>query len=148
MKIKTLCTSCLLALASMACQPASKHSEQLHSSKEKELTLGIVQKEIRKGMSAADVAIVLGSPNIVTRDKEGLETWVYDKIATEVSYSKDSGGVSPGIGAAGSSVVGLILGNYSKQSGATASTQKTLTIVIKFNEDQEVNTFSTHSSRF
>jgi hypothetical protein len=32
------------------------------------MTLGVVQKEIHKGLSQADVAEALGSPNIVTRD--------------------------------------------------------------------------------
>ncbi len=42
------------------------------------MTVGIVQKEIRIGMSQADVAAALGSPNIVTRDSEGKETWIYE----------------------------------------------------------------------
>ena len=66
---------------------------------EKELTLGIVQKEIKVGMSQADVISVLGSPNIVTRDSEGRETWVYDKIATEYFYTKESEGIGTGVGA-------------------------------------------------
>ena len=36
------------------------------------------------------VATALGSPNIVTRDAEGRETWIYDKIATEASYSNSN----------------------------------------------------------
>ncbi|MEI6127326.1 MAG: hypothetical protein WCQ99_12320, partial [Pseudomonadota bacterium] len=59
------------------------HESKLHSAKEREMTLGIVQKEIRAGMSQATVAEALGSPNIVTRDEDGQETWIYDKIATE-----------------------------------------------------------------
>ena len=54
------------------------------------MTLGIVQKEIRVGLSQADVAAALGSPNIVTKDSADKETWVYDKIASEASYSASS----------------------------------------------------------
>ena len=43
-------------------------------------------------MSQAEIVIALGSPNIVTRDKSAQETWVYDKVASEVSYSQDKGG--------------------------------------------------------
>ena len=71
------------------------------------MTVGVVQKEIRKGMSAADVAEVLGSPNIVTTDSEGREVWIYDKISTDVSYSQDSGG--GGIAGAGGSNLGMAL---------------------------------------
>jgi len=41
-------------------------------------------------MSGAEVTQILGSPNIVTADENGLETWVYDKVATEANYSKSS----------------------------------------------------------
>ena len=100
------------------------------------MTLGIVQKEIRAGLTQADVATALGSPNIVTRDAAGNETWIYDKVATEASYSRsDAYGTI------------LILG-ASSAAGAAASTQKTLTVVIKFDGDQRVETFSYHSSRF
>ena len=41
----------------------------------------------------------------------------------------------------------LVLGGGSA-SGATSTTQKTLTVVIKFGPDQRVDTFSYHASRF
>jgi hypothetical protein len=44
------------------------------------MTLGIVQKGIRIGITQADVAASLGSPNIVARDSAEAETWIYDKI--------------------------------------------------------------------
>jgi len=69
---------------------AAQHQLNLGSSQEREMTLGIVQKEIRVGLSQADVAAALGSPNIVTKDSADKETWVYDKIASEASYSASS----------------------------------------------------------
>ncbi len=125
------------------CMSAAEHQQSLHSSNEREMTVGIVQKDIHVGMSQADVAAALGSPNIVSKDSEGDQSWIYDKIATEVSYSRDAGGI--GAGAAG---WGIILGGYSKSAGAAAQTQKTLTIVIKFDENSLVKTLSYHSSKF
>ncbi len=58
------------------CMTAADHQRSLGSSQEREMTLGVVQKEIRVGMSQADVATALGSSNIVTKDDEGKETWV------------------------------------------------------------------------
>ena len=120
------------------CMTAAQHQENLHTAKEREMTVGIVQKEIRPGMSQADVAAALGSPNIVTRDNESKETWIYDKIATEASYSKGSGGIGGGVGAGGAPGVALILGiltgSYSKEAGAAGITQKTLTVIIKFDK--------------
>ena len=54
---------------------------------EKRLTVGTVQREIQKGMTAAAVAEVLGAPNIVTTDEQRREVWIYDRIATERAYS-------------------------------------------------------------
>jgi outer membrane protein assembly factor BamE (lipoprotein component of BamABCDE complex) len=118
------------------CMTAAQHQQSLPTTKEREMTLGIVQKEIRVGMSQPDLATALGSPNIVTRDSEGRETWIYDKIATEASYSK-----SHGYGTI------LILG-LSRDTGAISTTQKTLTVVIKFNEKNLVESFSYHTSKF
>ena len=119
-----------------ACSTAADHQRSLGSTAERETTLGIVQKEIRAGLTQDEVIAALGSPNIVTRDAEGHETWVYDKIASEASYSR-------------SDVYGtiLVLGGGSA-SGAASTSQKTLTVVIKFAPDQRVDTFSYHSSRF
>lgn len=118
------------------CMTAAQHQQSLPTTKEREMTLGIVQKEIRVGMLQPDIATALGSPNIVTRDSEGRETWIYDKIATEASYSK-----SHGYGTI------LILG-LSRDTGAISTTQKTLTVIIKFNEKNLVESFSYHASKF
>ncbi len=132
------------------CMTATEHQQSLHSSNEREMTVGIVQKDIHTGMSQAEVAEALGSPNIVSKDGEGNQTWIYDKIATEISYSQDSGGIIGGAGGAVSSW-SMVLGGgvgYSKSAGAAAQTQKTLTVIIKFDENDLVKTLSYHSSKF
>lgn len=142
--------SVLPILLFLGCMSAEEHRRGLHSASEREMTLGIVQKDIRVGMSQADVATALGSPNIVTTDSDGNESWIYDKIATEVSYSGESGGVSGGVGGilGGWTLIGGGSAQYAKSTGATAQTQKTLTVVIKFDENKSVKTLSYHSSKF
>jgi hypothetical protein len=81
--------SLILAAVLCACT-AQYHARDVQGAGERTMTLGVVQKEIHKGLSQADVAEALGSPNIVTRDSAGLETWVYDKTATEASYSNSA----------------------------------------------------------
>jgi hypothetical protein len=112
------------------------HDQRVRSAAEREMTLGVVQKEIRVGLSQAEVVERLGSPNIVTRDAAGKETWVYDKVATEASYST-------------SQLYGtiLILG-AGQAAGAARSSQRTLTVVIKFDDQQRVESFSYHASKF
>ena len=136
----------------IGCMSAHQHYQQTHGSQERQMTVGTVQKEIRKRMSAAEVAEVLGSPNIVTTDAEGREVWVYDKISTDVTYSNDSAGAGISLliaGARGGTAGGgLGSGNYSRSAGAQSKTQRTLTVIIKFDEHNKVRDFAYHSSRF
>ena len=118
------------------CSTASSHLNQVKSDAGDRLTVGKVQREIRIGMSSAQVIEVLGSPNVVSTDENRLEVWVYDKIATDVSYSNSNGGVW------------LILGSVGGNSGAASTSQRTLTIVIKFDADKKVRDFAYHSSSF
>lgn len=152
---KALVILTLIAGWAAGCRTAAEHQQTLPTTKEREMTVGIVQKEIRVGMSGADVASVLGSPNIVTRDGAGKETWVYDKIASEAAYSYDRGGLAGGTagGLAGNVapyglVLGGIGGGYSRGAGAASSTQKTLTVVIRFDLASKVESFSYHASKF
>jgi hypothetical protein len=135
-RIVAISAACAAVPFLTGCSRASTHADELHTAHEKEMTLGVVQKEIRCGMAQGDVAMVLGSPNIVTKDQDGHETWIYDKIASEVSYSHDTGGIW------------LIFGGYQKEAGARGSTQKTLTVVIKFNEQSLIDKVSYNSSKF
>jgi outer membrane protein assembly factor BamE (lipoprotein component of BamABCDE complex) len=131
-----------MALASIVtgCMTAAEHQQSLGSATERQMTLGVVQKEIRVGMSQADVASALGSPNIVTKDAEGKETWVYDKIATEASYSQSSGG--------GYATLILLGIGGSREAGAYSTTQRTLTVVIKFDKNSSVESFKYHATKF
>lgn len=126
----------IVATAATGCRTAQDNVRDLRSTQERELTAGVVQKEIRKGMSGAEVSQALGSPNIVTRDEKERTTWVYDKIATEVSYSQSQNAMF------------LFLGGFSNQSGAVSQTQRTLTVVIKFDANDKVESFSFHQSKF
>lgn len=139
---------CIVLLAPLCgCVTAAKHQQSLPSAEEKKMTVGVVQKEIRKGMSQAEVAQVLGSPNLVTRDKSGAETWIYDKISTEYAYSESSGGVSALILGWGGNAAGGVAPGYSGSSGASSRTQRTLTVIIKF-VDGGVHEYTYHSSSF
>jgi outer membrane protein assembly factor BamE (lipoprotein component of BamABCDE complex) len=118
------------------CENAVTHMKAVRSDAGDRVTVGKVQREIRIGMPSAQVIEVLGSPNIVSTDENRLEVWVYDKIATDVSYSNSNGGVW------------VILGPITGNSGATSTSQRTLTIVVKFDADKKVRDFAYHSSSF
>ena len=153
--MKTLLTVSVLSFCVIAvagCMTVGDHQAALHSEADREMTVGNVQREIYIGMSGADVAQALGSPNIVTSDGQGGESWIYDKIATEASYSNSSTSVSGAVGASGipgtTLLLGLFTGNHTRNSGASATTQKTLTVVIRFDENNLVRDFAYHTSKF
>ena len=146
---------CLVASVSVAgCQSAQRHAQDVEAANAEtnRLTVGTVQKEVRVGMSGAEVATVLGSPNIVTTDEQRREVWIYDRIATSRAYSTSSGGVSAlvlGAPIVSSGVfAGLGGGDYRGDAGASATTQKTLTVVIKFDDQALVRDFAYHTSTF
>jgi outer membrane protein assembly factor BamE (lipoprotein component of BamABCDE complex) len=134
--MRKICCLFLSFLFLSGCSTASSHLKSVKSDAADRITVGKVQREIRIGMPSSQVIEVLGSPNIVSTDENRLEVWVYDKMATDVSYSNNDGGVW------------LILGTVGGSSGAASKTQRTLTIVIKFGEDKKVRDFAYHSSSF
>jgi outer membrane protein assembly factor BamE (lipoprotein component of BamABCDE complex) len=99
------------------------------------MTLGAVQRSVHKGMTQSEIVNALGAPNMVTRDKDGTETWVYDKASTSfTSAHTDAYGTV------------LLMGVSGGQSSASTS-QRTLTLIIKF-KDAVVSDFTYRSTSF
>ena len=124
----------LAALSIGGCVSASQHAEQVQSNGN--ISVGIVQKQIIVGMSGADVLQALGSPNMVSTDDQRREVWVYDKVATDTVQSSSTGWVF------------AVLAGGQTSSGASSRSQRTLTIIIKFDEQNLVRDFAYHSSKF
>ena len=107
-----------------------------YAKEEEKMTIAKAQREIKVGMSSSDVVEVLGSPNMVTTDEKRRETWVYDKVSTQVSSSSAKSGVWL-----------LIAFTGSKETKAS-SNQRTLTIIVKFDESSKVRDFAYRTSTF
>ncbi len=131
MKVKHILLPTILLLA--GCASASYQRRQVQDDKGDRLTVGTVQRKITIGMSSADVAQILGAPNVVSTDEERREVWIYDKLATDVVYSTSNAGIKF-----------LTVGS----SGAVSTTQRTLTVIIKFDGQGKVRDFAYHSSQF
>lgn len=124
-------------LLGVICSACSNHYYYPHYSySEEPVTLGTVQRKLYKGMCQDRVAYVLGAPNIVTKDKYGREAWIYDKQNTEVDTSESSSGIW------------MILGRSSGESKKATTSQKTITIIVKFDEDSLIDHISYHQSEF
>lgn len=119
-----------------SCKSPQELSQGVSDQSSDRISVGTVQREIKVGMSGSDVVAALGSPNMVTTDKQRRETWVYDKIATSNVQSSSSG------------FVFLLLGGAEGSSAAQSSSQKTLTIIVHFDEDGLVRDYSYRQSSF
>lgn len=80
------------------------------------VTLGNVQMTVKKGATNSDVINALSSPNIITSNADGSETWVYDKLVVEAEYAEGA------------------------NSGVAIKSTRTLIVVIKFDKNNRVET--------
>ena len=140
---------------------------------ESRLTAGKVQQNVSKGMFSTDVVKALGSPNIITKDKTGKTTWVYDRVSTYHSKTNGglnfvrmnandfviTGGIVAGTAAAlsnsnptnfliSAAAIGLatlvnVQGDYEYKTE-----QKTMTIILDFDENDKLSNFSYMYSSF
>jgi outer membrane protein assembly factor BamE (lipoprotein component of BamABCDE complex) len=122
MRIATLSALVLLA----ACQSPPPEEEG------KKLTAGVVQREIRAGMSGAEVIEALGSPNIVTGDESGNEVWTYERYAREVETKQTGWWVI------------FAWGDKERAKGSTRS----FTVIVKFDAAKKVREFAYHVVTF
>ncbi|MBL0690161.1 MAG: outer membrane protein assembly factor BamE [Alphaproteobacteria bacterium] len=115
---------------------AGSHKKAVSGDTKNGLSIANVQRDIKVGMSSSDVIEVLGSPNMVTTDDDRRETWVYDKVSTNSAVSSSGSGLN------------LLLFGGSKSAGSASKNQKTLTIIVKFDESSKVRDFSYRQTSF
>jgi outer membrane protein assembly factor BamE (lipoprotein component of BamABCDE complex) len=103
----------LISLSLTGCQAplATIPARQIEAEK---ITLGNVQSKIKVGVSGDVVIDALGSPNIVTSNDDGSETWVYDKVSNDSEYSKGW------------------------STGVKANSSRTMMVVVKFDKQKKV----------
>ena len=128
--MKKIFTVLVLLVATSGC------TRNFNKSTAQNFTLGSVQMKVYRGMDQGAVAEALGSPNIVTKNADGQVTWIYDKIGTEVEYYERGGGFW------------LVIVGGGGSNGATRTSQRTLTAVVKFNSESKVENLTYHSSKF
>jgi outer membrane protein assembly factor BamE (lipoprotein component of BamABCDE complex) len=102
-------------------------------------TVAKAQHELKKGMSSARVIEIMGSPNIISTNDAGNEVWVYDKISTQSASQSSS---------VGTGLLTSLIVNGGSSNNSNASSQRTLTIIVKFNSNNKVQDIAYHTSRF
>ena len=144
MKMKSLGAGRVLAVLIAV----STAAEAAQKAEDKQFTLGLVQQQIRVGLAQTDLAATIGSPNLVTRSADGREAWVYDKVASETTQDgwTIGGGAMGSASSASAGVLALPFG--SRHKSKTRTSQRSLTIVIRFSAAGVVESFTYHASQF
>jgi hypothetical protein len=113
--------------------------------------------KVQKGVTTQSELIELfGGPNIATLDPDGMETWVYERTASETHTTSQSTVSTEanrldsyfGLGLLGKGE-SQTRGTVQSHGGTTTSYSiRTLTIVVKFNADKTVKEYSARASYF
>jgi len=128
--------SALLSATSVLVTTACTQTQIDRNLNEEQMTIAKVQKEIKIGMPSAEVVEVLGSPNMVTTDDVRRETWVYDRVSSQISSSQSQAGVW------------FVIGGIGASNSSKSQNQRTLTIIIKFDENNKVRDFAYRTATF
>ena len=121
------------------------------------LSYGTVTATVKKNITTqAELIEMFGGPNISTTDKDGTETWVYERTASmsDTAGTADQKNVAAFFGAGGTignaAVGGGASGSAAKQNNQqrTVNSVRTLTVVVKFNPDKTVKDCSARASYF
>jgi outer membrane protein assembly factor BamE (lipoprotein component of BamABCDE complex) len=158
-KILLLAVMLSLVTPSFAAIQSAKVTKNNGPVQEQEFTLGAVQRQVKVGASQDEVAIALGSPNIVTQDVDGKETWIYDKVSSSITDRNKNESMmenSTYTRYAWHDLLTLVtLGLINKEVkpelkdvSQVVSSQKTLTVVIKFDKSNKVESLTYHMSKF
>ena len=117
------------------------------------LSYGTVTSQVQKGKTTQlELLQTFGGPNISTTDRDGAETWVYERTATQsdVQSNAQSAQGSASLGAFFKFVNVDVSGSSGRSSSGTsaATSVRSLTVIVKFAADKTVADYSVRASTF
>ncbi len=117
------------------------------------LSYGTVTSAVRKGETTQlDLVQLFGSPNISTYDSAGIETWVYERTVSQTDVQSNSkavqGAANLGLFFNFGSVAGGASGSQSTQAASTVTSVRSITVIVKFNDQKIVSDYSVRASYF
>ena len=132
---------------------ASLSSKRAQTESPSPLSYGSITSTVKKGTTTqSDLLSMFGGPNISTIDSDGNETWIYEKTTSETTTNSQSSinakaerlDVFFGLG-----FIHKGKGEGNVKSNTTVSSSiKSLTVIIKFNQDKTVKDYSARASYF
>jgi outer membrane protein assembly factor BamE (lipoprotein component of BamABCDE complex) len=115
----------IIALAFLIC--SSQSFADTVDFQKSNLTYGIIKSKLKKGeTSQNDILQLIGSPNIVTKNRSGKEVWTYDKISSDAHANVGYGSL-------------VVLGGAFANS---SSSSKSVTLMITFDDKDVIEDYS------
>jgi hypothetical protein len=117
------------------------------------LSYGSVTSQVEKGKTTQlELLQAFGGPNISTLDRDGVETWVYERTATQ-SDVQSSAQAAQGAASLGAffKYVDVNIGGSMARSGSSSSVStsiRSLTVIVKFASNKTVSDYSVRASTF
>lgn len=166
MKHMLSCSVLALGLAVVGCSSGSQTpppAERVENpsagmaEKPSNLSFGTVRSQVKKGVTTKlDIVELFGGANVQEYDRDGVETWVYDRSSsvtdTAGNSQADQMAAFFGAGGGGAGVVagGGVSGGRQNTSDQrrTVNSVKNITVIIKFNPDSTVKDYTVRSSSF
>jgi outer membrane protein assembly factor BamE (lipoprotein component of BamABCDE complex) len=132
---RLLATTTLAAALCMGCMQNPPTPQGL--GKNSDLTHGNVQLNLHVGETTqTQVLEAFGAPNITSIDGSNQEVWTYQRQATVAQSSSASNYWT------------IVLGGGSAKASGFEQTQRTMTLIIKFDPNKVVADFRSRSSEF
>lgn len=157
----TACTSVPAADPEKAASPtavaAPSSAPNAPAPQSSALSYGTVTATVQRNQTTQlEILESFGGPNISTTDADGSEVWVYERSITQTDIATQSrqyqGAVNLGVsfgfphfGATGGGSAGATKTNG--QSSISAGT-RTLTVIVKFNQNKTVKDYSVRATTF
>jgi len=117
------------------------------------LSYGSVTSQVQRGRTTQmELLQLFGGPSIATTDRDGTETWVYERSATQTDVQANSQ-AAQGTASLGAffKYVDIQAGGSMARSSAASSTSssiRSLTVIVKFAPDKTVADYSVRASTF
>jgi hypothetical protein len=117
------------------------------------LSYGTVTSQVVKGKTTQlELLQFFGGPNISTTDRDGTETWVYERSVTQTDVASNSQAAqgTASLGAFFKYIDVQAGGSMARSAGAssTASSIRSITVIVKFAADKTVADYTVRASQF
>lgn len=117
------------------------------------LSYGTVTSQVIKGKTTQlELLQIFGGPNISTQDRDGTETWVYERSVTQTDVQAGSQAAqgTASLGAFFKYIDVQASGSMARSATAssTASSIRSITVIVKFAPDKTVADYTVRASQF